>query len=699
MAYRIGIDVGGTFTDFLLVGEKGARRIHKLLSTPDDPSEAVMAGFADLAAAEGLAPDAFLSDVTTIVHGTTVTTNAVLTGRIATTGLLATRGFRDALEMRRGIREELYNNKYHPPPPPVPRWRRLPVRGRIDHEGAEVAPLDPDDVAGAAAALTEAGCEAVAICFMHAYANGAHEAAAAEQLRELMPGAYLSVSSEILPQVRFYERTSTTVLNAGVGPILRRYLMALTEKLANTKFSGTLLIMQSNGGIAAPAQAMARPAATLLSGPAAGPVAGLAAASVHGSRDFITIDMGGTSFEASLVQGGAPAITTSATVNGYAMALPSLDIKTIGAGGGSIAWIDSGGLLRMGPDSAGAKPGPVCYGHGGERPTCSDANLLLGYLSADYFAGGALSLDSEAARDAVVAHVATPLGLSVTEAAAGMYRVMNVNMASAIREISIERGHDPRDFPLVCAGGAGAIHAVQIARELGIRRIIVPREASILCAAGMLETDLKHDYVRSYATAFTADGIEQSRLLTLLQEMEAAANDTLEAEGVPVERRRFRYALDLRYAGQYHEVRVEEVPETDIREMNLDALKGLFHGLHNRLYGYDLRAEETLVELVNLRLTAIGGTGALPRGEEDPAGPDASHALKGRREVWQVEAGAFAETPVYDGDAIRSGNRLAGPAIIESAVTTIVVPDGVSVDVDRQGACVLTDTPDAGGAA
>ncbi len=690
MTYRIGVDVGGTFTDFVLT-DGAAAQIFKILSTPDDPSEAVLAGFAEMASAEGLALDAFMGQVDRIVHGTTVTTNAVLTGNIATTGLLATRGFRDALEMRRGIREELYNNKFVAPQPPVPRWRRHPVTERVDHAGAVVTDLDLEDVDTAAASLIEAGVEAVSICFMHAYANPSHEQAAAARLRKLMPDAYISVSSEILPQVRFYERTSTTTLNAAVGPILKRYLGNLVQRIEETGFQGVLLVMQSNGGVTSPGVAAHRAATTLLSGPAAGPVAGLGYAAAQDSDSFITIDMGGTSFEASMVQGGSLGVTTGAQVNRFAMALPSMDIKTIGAGGGSIAWIDGGGLLRMGPESAGAKPGPVCYGLGGERPTCSDANLVLGYLSADYFAGGQMVLDRDAAARAIDAHVGGPMELETVAAAAGMYRVMNVNMASAIREISIERGHDPRDFLLICAGGAGAIHAAMIARELGITRILVPREASVFCAAGMLHTDLKHDYVRSYATAFTAEGLNHGHLLSLLQEMETEANETLAGEGVAPEDRIYRYALDLRYFGQYHEVRVEEVPETDIKQINLESLKALFHGLHDRLYGYNLAAEDTLVELVNVRLTAVGQTEKPALVESARVGADVGGTEKGTRPVWLPDSQAFGEVPVFDGDLLTHGNQLAGPAIVETAVTTIFVPPGFDLSVDKLGSCLLTD--------
>ena len=689
MAFRIGIDVGGTFTDFFLLDGDGRTRPHKVLSTPADPSEAVLQGLAELAAGEGRSTADFLARVAIVVHGTTVTTNAVLTGHIARTGLITTAGFRDALQMRRGVREAFYDNKFAAPPPLVPRRLRLAVRERVDYEGRELEPLSVADMEKATARLNEAGVEAVAVCFMHAYANPAHEEAAAQFVAERLPGAYLSVSSRVLPQVRFYERTSTTVLNAAVGPILRRYVDNLRRRLGAAGFSGVLRIMQSNGGVTSPEAVAALAASTLLSGPAAAPTAGLAAMQALGGDSFITVDMGGTSFDAAMVVDGAPAVTTSGTVNRFALALPSMDIATIGAGGGSIAWIDDG-LLRMGPQSAGADPGPACYGRGGREPACSDANLVLGYLSPTFFAGGRLRLDAEAAKAAIARRVGQPLGMDVVQAAFGMYQVMNVNMASAIREVSVQRGWDPREFPLICAGGAGAIHAAMIARELGIARILVPRDAAIFCAAGMLRTDLKHDFVRSYTTVLADAAIDRAHVTGLLEAMAAEAAAVLASEGAAEAQRRFAFALDLRYQGQYHEVTVE-VPEAWLRDGAWGAIRDTFHDRHDRLYGYSLRDEGTPVQLVSLRLSAAGKTDKPPIVPDLPSGPDAEHVRKGSRPVFQPDSADFADTPVYDGDRLRRGNRLAGPAIIEKVTTTIVLPAGFTLEVDAQGGCVLDD--------
>jgi N-methylhydantoinase A len=605
MKYKIGIDVGGTFTDFLLTRQDGSSSIYKVLSTPKDPSIGTMKGVGLMAEDHGMSLGEFLGQVEAIVHGTTVTTNAVLTLRGAKTGLLTTTGVRDALEMRRGIREEQYNNRYQNVKPVVPRHLRLPVNGRLDYAGKELAPLDLDQVREQAEVLKENNCEAVAICFMNSFANPEHENQAAKLVREILPEAYLSPSTEILPSIRFYDRVSTTCLNAFVGPILKNYLDSLIRKLDKAKYQGVLLIMQSNGGVISPDAAMKGAANTLLSGPAGGPVAGIAYGQVHEQKNLITVDMGGTSFDAALIKDGKPLVTTEGEIDHRRIALPMLNVVTIGAGGGSIGWIDEGGLLRMGPQSAGSSPGPACYGLGGELPTCTDADLVLGYLSPDYFAGGKMPLHMDKAKQAIKEQVGDPLGFSVEKAAAGMYQVINVNMAAAVREVSVQQGADPRDFPLVVAGGAGPNHACMIALELEIPLLLVPRESSIFCAAGMLMSDLEHDFVRTYPTLF--EEVNTNRFKELFQEMRQEGLDLLGKEGIRPDKVKAVYSLDLRYLKQYHEVNVE-VTAHEVESLDLQAMIKRFHPAHNRLYGYELSDVGTPVELINMRLKTIGKT-------------------------------------------------------------------------------------------
>ncbi len=689
MRYKIGIDVGGTFTDFLLLGDTGETNVYKILSTPEDPSIAVLDGVSRMADERELGLEQFLSQVDIIVHGTTVTTNAVLTGKIAKTGLLTTQGFRDALEMRRGIREETYDNKAKPVEPLVPRWLRRPVSERVTAEGLVHTDIKLSDINDAMHRFQAEGVEAIAICFMHSYANQTNEEKAAAHLTGLMPDIYISRSCDILHQIRFYDRLSTTVLNASVGPILKKYLENLTKRLADARYTNVLLIMQSNGGVTAPQTAMRLAATTLLSGPAAAPVAGLAYSAQHDENSFITVDMGGTSLDAALVREGTPQITTQARIAKHALALPTLDINTIGAGGGSVGWIDEGGLLRMGPQSAGALPGPACYDLGGTMPTCTDANLVLGYLSSKFFAGGEIKLDEKAAAQAIEKHIAEPLGLSIIQAAAGMYRLMNVNMASGIREITVQRGFDPRDIPLVCAGGAGPVHAAKIAEELDMTRIIIPRESSIFCAAGMLWSDFKHDYVRSYHTEWSPEKLLADRLHKALDEMRAQADETLHSEGISSDNRQYDYALDLRYLGQYHEVAVN-VKRVQLNEPDFQPISEALHAVHNALYGYDLESDGTAIELVNIRLSAIGETSKPPMTPEDFGGVDPRVALKGKRPVFLPGQNGFADVNVYDGDRLVCGNRILGPAVVEQVNTTVIVPTGYRLVVDTLGSFELT---------
>lgn len=682
MTIKIGIDVGGTFTDFLVTAEGLDPRIFKVLSTPNDPSIGLINGLTEIAAAMGQELEQLAGSIETIVHGTTVTTNAVLTGEGAKTGLLTTEGVRDALEMRRGVREERYDNRYRNVKPLVPRYLRRPVRGRLNYCGEQLEPLSLGDVRTAVDLFKEEGAEAVAICFMNSFADPDHERQAADLVRRELPGAYLTVSSELLPSIRFYDRVSTTVLNSFVGPKLSSYLESLHSRLQQIGFSGILLIMQSNGGVMAPEVARDKASLTLLSGPAAGPGAGLAYARIHGRDDCITVDMGGTSFDAALVRDGAPIVVTEGEINRYRIALPMLGIATIGAGGGSIGWIDEGGLLRMGPESAGADPGPACYGKGGTRPACTDADLVLGYLDPDFFAGGKLKLDLEGARDAIGRHVAGPLGFSVEDAAAGMYRVINTNMAQGVREITIKRGYDPREFPMVVAGGAGPLHACMICQELDIPMFIVPRESSIFCAAGMLMSDLQHDFVRSFVSVL--DGLDWEGLNRTVDRMSDEGKALLTEEKIPEDRWEISVKLDCRYVKQYHEVS-SPVTLDEIRAEDFPSIAARFHKEHNRMYGYSLEDEGTPIELINVRVRAVGVTEKPAFMEDEYAGEDPSAALKGSREIYLPEERKRQTVPVYDGHKTRYGYRIIGPAIVEQVNTTLLLTSSFDCVCDKYG--------------
>ena len=687
MGVKIGIDVGGTFTDFLVAWEERAPEIYKVLSTPADPSIGVLEGLSRIAASQqpALAVQEFISGIDTIVHGTTVTTNATLTRKGAKSALLTTAGVRDALEMRRGVREEQYNNRFTNVTPLVPRYLRAGVGGRMDRDGRELGPLCPEDVERALALFKQEGVESISICFINAFANPAHEEQAAAAVRASMPDAYLTVSTALLPSIRFYDRLSTTALNSYVGPILSRYLDQLTLRLRGIGFRGTLLIMQSNGGVMAPEVARDKAALTLLSGPAGGPGAGQMYARAHKKDDCIVIDMGGTSFEASLVAGN-PMLVNDGSIDRHRIALPMLGIHTIGAGGGSLGWIDEGGLLRMGPQSAGADPGPACYGRGGTLPACTDANLVLGYLDPDFFAGGAMPLDTQRARGAIEQHIATRLGMTIEEAAAGMYRVVCNNMAQGIREVSIKRGFDPREFPLIVAGGAGPIHSCLICEELEIPFQIVPRESSILCAVGMLMGDLVHDFVRTFVSRL--NGVDWPVLERIIGRMTEQGRDVLQRELIPAQRQTFQVKFDCRYLKQYHEVSFT-VPPAAIDSRNTGAIAQAFHAEHNRLYGYSLEELQVPVEIINVRVQAIGRTEKPVFSEQPHAGTDPAPAFKGERQVYLPGVREFRRVPIYDGHRLGHGNQVPGPAVIEEATTAIFVSESFDCVVDALGSFAL----------
>ncbi len=684
---KIGIDVGGTFTDFFLVKDGEAPLIHKTLSTPEDLSIAVLEGMKDLAGMmePAMSPENFAKELDTIVHGTTVTTNATLTRRGAKSALLTTKGLRDALEMRRGIREEQYNNRYTNVVPLAERYLRTGVGGRLDRNGKELEPLSKQDILDAIELYKKEGVEAISICFMNAFANPEHEQAAAEIVRQELPDAYLTVSTELLPSIRFYERVSTTALNTYVGPILSHYLGQLKNRLKDIGFGGILLIMQSNGGVMSPEIAERKPAQTLLSGPAGGPGAGLIYAQAHDQNKCLTVDMGGTSFEASMAV-DSPIMVNDGEIDRHRIALPMLGIHTIGAGGGSVGWIDKGGLLRMGPESAGANPGPVCYQKGGVKPATTDANLVLGYLNPGFFAGGKIELNIDAAREAIEEHIAKPLNLSIEKAAAGMYRIACNNMAQGVREITIKRGFDPREFPMVVAGGAGPIHSCLICNELEIPFQIVPRESSILCAVGMLMGDLKHDFVRTFVSPLKT--VDWDKLRGVFDEMSVEGASMLSEEGIDPANQEFYLKFDCRYLKQYHEVSFV-MPNDIVEKRDADAVAKAFHAEHNRLYGYSLDELDVAIEIINVRVQAIGQTDKPVFQEIERVAEDPSAALKGERSVYLPETQEFAEVPIYDGHKLQYGHKVSGPAMIEEVTTAIFVSDSFDCIVDQLGSFVL----------
>lgn len=688
MKYKIGIDVGGTFTDFFLVADNGDSIMHKTLSTPADSSEGFITGLKEIAEKLNLPESEFIDNIDTIVHGTTVSTNALLTLGGAKTALITTKGFRDALEMRRGVREERYDNRYKNVTPLVPRYLRYTIDERIDAEGNIIKNIDFSELDVIILKIKEEEVLAVAVCFMNSYLNSENEKSVTEYLRKALPDTYISASYEVLPSVRFYERVSTTVVNAYIGVVVDAYLKSLIAKLKKLNFNGKLMIMQSNGGIVTPEIARKIAAVTVLSGPAAAPIAGAYYANLLGFDNCITMDMGGTSFDASLVVNKKCVTSTDADIDRYRVALPTLDIISIGAGGGSIGWVDNGGLLQMGPKSAGSRPGPISYERGGEKPTCTDADLILGYLDPNFFAGGKYLLNKDKAVDFTGKSLGKSLGLTVQEAAAGMYRVINMNMAQGVRQVSIERGYDPREFLMICAGGAGPIHAGEICRELEIPMFVVPYVAPIFCAAGMLLGDLKHDYVRSYMTKFS--GLNKERFLKLYDEMKAEAINTLIAEGITEDKIQYTPSLDLRYVGQYHEVPLE-VSMENIYDFNLKAIKNSFHKEHNRRFGYELKEEGTELEVINIRFRAIGIT-EKPHslsGNIEQGANTLEEAFKGKRMAYVPEKDKMQEVPVYDGDILKSNFIIKGPAIIEHINTTVFLGESYNCETGIGGASIV----------
>jgi len=681
MGYRLGIDVGGTFTDLALVdAETGRFVVEKVPSVPGDPSEGILNGIVRILAEAGVSP----GQVSYLAHGTTVSTNTLLQRKGARTGLITTRGFRDLLEIARQRRPSLYDLHVPKPAHLIPRSLRTEVTERVVADGRVPIPLDLEEVERALETLAAEKVEALAICFLYSYLHPDHERRVLERARQLLPRAFCSASHEVLPEFREYERLSTTVTNAYLGPVMQGYIRAFSRRVRELGVLTVPYINQSNGGTIGIEEAARAPVKTLLSGPSAGAAGGAWLAAKVGVSSVVTFDMGGTSTDVSFVRDGIPTLAFEREIAGIPIRIPALDIHTIGAGGGSIAWRDSGGALMVGPQSAGADPGPACYGRGGATPTVTDANLFLGRLSPKGLLGGRMPLALAKAQEAI-AGLGQELGLSPIETARGIIRVVNANMARALRVVTVQRGVDPTRLALLAFGGAGPLHAGALARELGIPTILVPPGPGILCALGLLVEELRADAVRTWVTRLDLQALEP--LERGFRELEADATAWLQRERVPPDRRQLSRWLDLRYEGQNYELLVP-VPEEVWRERSLEPLRREFLQTHERTYGF--AAEGEPIQVVNLRLVARGlpDLPELPR--QKPGGPDPSAALVGRRPVDFVEAGAL-DCPVYDRARLAAGNRLAGPAVIEQFDSTTLLSPGQEALVDELGLLIITE--------
>jgi len=692
MRYRVGVDVGGTFTDLVAMDEEGRVTVAKAPTTPEDQSIGVI----DALDKAGIDP----AWIDFFSHGTTVGINAAIENKGAKVAVVTTKGFRDVLELRRGQRvidnpDDMYDLQMDLPQdyvgghdPLVRRPLRFEIPERLDYRGNVLKPLDEEAVRRTASELAEHDVDAVVICYLFSFLNPAHEQRTAEIFREMLPKIPLSISSEILPIIREYERLSTATVNAYVTPVMRSYLERLRQKLKAGGFRKDFYLMQSSGGIMSSEAAVHRPVYTIDSGPAGGVTAAARLAISLGHPDAISFDMGGTTAKVCVVRGGTPEVTNRFWVGGrYFIGVPVMDMVEIGAGGGSIASIDEAGGVHVGPRSAGAMPGPACYGQGGTEPTVTDADLVLGYINADYYLGGDMAVDVEAARTAIAQKIADRLGMSTAEAAYGIYRLVNANMMAATRVVTVQRGHDPRDFSLVVSGGTAAIHAVRMAQELRIPRVVVPLDAGVFSAVGLITADARCDVHRSYvARGSQADPI---RMRTIFAEITEEAVSAIEELGFGPEQIVVHREIDMRYLGQAHEVPVEVSKELaqSMGEEALQTVAGLFHEEHLRLFGH--ASPDSEVEFMTLSVAAVGPMELVEAPAVEAGSADPGDAWKGFRKVYFEEAGGYIDCDTYERSQLRAGNRITGPAIIEQMDTTTVLPPGEKAEVDEYGTLIV----------
>ena len=691
--YRIGVDTGGTFTDVVAVNESTGATLHtKTASTPDDPSAGLLEGIQKILRSGGLRP----ADVSAIIHGTTVSTNAILEHKLARVGLIVTRGFRCVLEIARQSVPLGYGNSYFwvKPPRLVSLENVREVTERLDVRGQILTPFDEADARRVARWFRDEGIDAVAVCLLHAYANPDHERRMEAILRAEHPVVVVSISSSVLPEFREYERTVTTVLDVMIKHKVQRYIARSTARIAEAFTGVPFLVMKSNGGMVSADEIPKHPITTVLSGPAAGVAAASFIGGACGFHDVLTFDAGGTSTDVCLVEGGVAQITTWGKVGSYTVKVPMVDIVSVGTGGGSIAWIGPDRNLKVGPQSAGAQPGPACYGRGGAEATLTDANLLLGRIPP-HLLGGEIPLRDDLARGAIERQ-ARALGLDPIETAAGIVEIANWNQANSIRQVTIQRGRDPRRFALVAFGGSGPMQAGRVAEILKIRTIVIPPDPGVTSAFGLEVVDLKNDYVTTRVER--TDLLDLSAVNGAFARLEAEGDCGLAKEGVAPERRTLHRSLDMRYVGEADELRVDMPHGRALTEGDIRSAEEVFHQGHERLYGYCYRGAQRM-EVVNLRVTAVGAT-SRPR---LPLLPPAGAELAAPRSVRQVaidREGEFRATPIYERTRLKAGHRIAGPAIIEEFGSTTVLLAGQRAEVHPTGSLIIrTGAADAGVAA
>jgi N-methylhydantoinase A/oxoprolinase/acetone carboxylase beta subunit len=670
---QIGVDIGGTFTDIVALDEKGRLSLTKVPSTPKDLLEGIAAAVTRVLALAG----ARTADVERFIHGTTVATNAILEQKGAVTAVLTTEGFEDVLELGRMKRSRMYDLAMDPEVPTflAPRRRRLGIPERLDARGRVLTPLDEAAVAQAVETLRAQGVQAVAVCYLFSFVNPAHERRTREIITTLAPELSVSLSSDVDPTFREYERLCVTAFDAYLGPVVKRYLAGLAATLGELGVRGVPLIMRSRGGIVSAALAAQQPVTLFLSGPAGGVMGAAFAAERSAVRDFVSLDMGGTSNDVAVVRHGTPLLAAEGTIGTYPVRTPMVDVNTIGAGGGSIAWIDAAGGLRVGPRSAGAEPGPACYGRGGDEATVTDASVVLGYLNPARFAGGAMTLDVAAAERAL-GEIGRRLGVDPVAAAAGIHRVVNARMADQIRLVTIKRGYDPRQFALVVLGGAGPVHGAALAAEMGMPEVLVPEAPGVLAAFGLLGAAIEHQHARTLqAPTASADLDAVNRCLG---ELDAAGQARMREEGVPAAEVRVAYAADMRYVGQAYEL---EVPvAAPVTADRMPEILAAFHAVHERVYGYGRPQQPA--EFVNFRAVH---TYPLPRPAVTPAARATGTLDDARLGERPAYFGRFVPTAIYERARLPLGARLAGPAIVEQSDTTTVIPPGVTAVVDDAG--------------